>query len=211
MAAIGRDLRAAGYAVHAPNYPARRHDLAALAAIIRPGVTAFARGIDGPLDFVTHSLGGLLARAFIAAGKPDRLGAVVMLGPPHQGSPLGDLLFRLKLAGIMLGPVGAQLCTKRDAADAALLGVIDYPLGIIAGNRPLDPLFPRLLIAGANDGKVSVESTRVAGMNDHITLPVSHTMMVYNPHVRREILNFLSGGRFAATGRVDQALQSSPR
>jgi len=68
---------------------------------------------------------------------------------------------------------------------------------VIAGDRPIDPVFPKLLVPRPNDGKVSVSATRVAGMRDHIVLPVSHTLMVYDRRVRAQTLAFLQDGRFS--------------
>lgn len=185
-----------GFETMAPDYGRHGRSMAAIVDHLAPGVSAFAPRCQGPVHIVTHSLGGLVARALLASHRPDGLGRVVMLAPPNGGSEWADLLFLLQLHRPLLGPVGAHLRTARTSADEALLGVVDFDLGVIAGDRPLDPIFPRMVLPRPNDGKVSVASTRVAGMRDHIVLPVSHTLMVYDRRVAAQTSTFLRTGYF---------------
>lgn len=195
MVLLARAARREGYATSALSYPYRRA-LPAIADWLAPRVAAFDDSFSGPLHIVTHSLGGLVARALIAAHRPQRLGRVVMLAPPNQGSELADLIFRLRLPWI-LGASGTYLRMDRTEAEQTALGAIDYPVGVIAGDRSLLPV-PAAVLARPNDGKVSIAATHADGIADHVTLPVTHTLMVYNRRVIEATLTFLANGVFSS-------------
>ncbi len=196
MRALQRALERAGYAVLNLDYPSRHLPLDALADSIRAAVARFEQAVPGAIHIVAHSMGGLLTRVHLARRRPARLGRVVMIGTPNGGSEIADALGAWPLYRLVFGPAGQQLGTRRDAGFAASLGVVDYPLGVIAGNRPLSRGLSSRFIAGPNDGKVSVASTRVPGMADHLVVPASHTRLVRHPEAIRATLGFLRDGRF---------------
>ncbi len=196
MGTLASRLKAAGFTTWAPTYRSRRNTMSEIIDQLLPGIATFKQGFDGPMHVVTHSLGGLVARALLTRERPDPLGRVVMLAPPNAGSEWADLLTRLQMNHVVLGPVASQLRTNRAKDDEAVLGTVDYELGIIAGDRALDPIFPKLFLPRPNDGKVSVAATHLAGMTDHIVLPVSHTFMVNDRRVADQVLAYLKTGRF---------------
>jgi len=82
-----------------------------------------------------------------------------------------------------------------DAGIDELLGTVDYELGVIAGNFSIDPVSSSL-IPGDDDGKVSIKSTKVDGMKDHVVTSASHTFFPSNQEVIKKTLNFLRFGAF---------------
>ena len=106
------------------------------------------------LHFVTHSLCGIMVRAYLAWAKPENLGHVVMLGPPNKGSEVVDAMQALAAFDWVNGPAGRQLGTDASSFPNRLPRV-NFSLGIIAGTVSFNPVYSNF-IDGPDDGKVSV-------------------------------------------------------
>lgn len=193
MGKMAKALEGQHYKVVNYAYPSRRHDIATLATEALPAAVQQCESSQ-PINFVTHSMGGTLLRYFLAHHTIPNFGRAVMLAPPNQGSELVDKLARVPGYRLINGPAGDQLGTKENAIYLELPPV-NFPLGVIAGSRSFNPLYSNI-IPGIDDGKVSVENTKVAGMSDHIVLDTSHTFLMKNKLVIRQTKHFLSKGSF---------------
>jgi hypothetical protein len=117
-----------------------------------------------------------------------------MLSPPNQGSDLADILRDNPMLAFLGVPAFSQLGTCR-ACKPNLLGPVYGEVGVITGDRSFNPLFS-YLIPGADDGTVSVESTRVEGMKAFLVVHSSHTFIMQSPKVVSQVINFLEQGSF---------------
>ncbi len=190
-------LKRQKYRVINPGYPSTRisiQDAADhwLGEILREQITDPAVKIH----FATHSLGGIVLRQYLSNHKIENLGRVVMLAPPNQGSELADRLKGNCFYKFFTGPCGQQLGTDVSSVPKRL-GPASFGLGIIAGDYSLNPLFSTW-IPGPDDGKVSVRSTRIEGMQDFLVVHHSHTWMAWSKEVALAVAQFLKTGQFQA-------------
>ncbi len=187
-------LAAYGYKTVNVDYPSRSADIGILAQKYITQALKQCEGVQ-KIHFLTHSMGGILLRYFLANQTIDKLGRVVMLAPPNQGSEVVDKLGNWKLFYILNGPAGLQLGTGNDSVPNRL-GPVAFQVGIIAGNKTVNLLLSRL-IPGVNDGKVSVSRAQVEGMKDFIVMPYSHTFIMQRDAVIKQALHFIQQGTFA--------------
>ena len=195
---LERTLQRRGFATLNLDYASRKKPLEQLAEDIHAPVEAFASRLDGPIHFVGHSMGGLLARTYVAKHRPERLGRVVLLGTPNGGSEIADLLQRLAIYRWFFGPAGAQLTTHPQDGLASL-PALDYPVGIVAGNRSLYPISSLFILPRPNDGRVSVDSAKLADIADHTIIRATHAGLTRHPSAIDQTIAFLSAGRFGSS------------
>lgn len=194
MEALEEKFTDAGYSVVNLGYPSREHSIEELAPLaIDEGLEACPQ--DETVHFVTHSLGGILVRQYMMENDLPQLGRVVMIAPPNQGSEVVDRMRKVPGFQLLNGPAGLQLGTGDDDVPRQLPAV-DFPLGVIAGTRTFNLMLSQFL-PNPDDGKVSVESTKVEGMAEHVTVPYSHPFIMERAEVLDLALRFISSGSFA--------------
>jgi pimeloyl-ACP methyl ester carboxylesterase len=139
------------------------------------------------VHFVGHSLGNVIVRSSLLDRVwQTEVGRVVMLAPPNQGSAAADRM--APYVGWLLAPI-SELRTSDSTVRA-----LPAPEGIEFA-----------IVAGKDDGKVSIAETCLAGAREHLLLDSAHTFIMLRPSTHQLISQFL------ATGEVDDEVERVPK
>lgn len=180
MMHLARRLDRAGYRPIVFGYWSTAGDIHQIAR--RLGERVRAAGRTAPrIHFVAHSLGNIIIRSMLHHDAPEKVGRIVMLAPPNQGSRKAD---RYTPWIGWLTPHIQHLRTAEDSTARTLR----LPDGVEVG-----------IVAGARDGKVSVAESRLDGARDHAVVPCTHSFIMHRTDVHRLVVEFLRDGRFAAS------------
>ena len=133
------------------------------------------------IHLVTHSMGSILARFALTRRKFHKLERIVMLGPPHAGSRVARNL------SYLFGPLLHPLYELSDEA-TSLVNSLPEPEGLAIG-----------IIAASRDRVVSVKSTRLSTLTDHLVVNSGHNSMLLRADVADHVVRFLSRGTFSAS------------
>ncbi|MGD9158197.1 MAG: alpha/beta hydrolase [Desulfobacteraceae bacterium] len=195
MLKLERYLKNHGFHVINIGYPSREKDIQTLSVeTINKAIKECEKVNPIKIHFVTHSMGGILVRYYLETNKINNLGRIVMLSPPNQGSEAVDKFKELSLFKWLNGPAGSQLGTDKDSLPNKL-GPPDYEVGIITGDRTTNPILS-MIIPGKDDGKVSVEKAKLAGMKDFLVVHKSHPFIIKDEDIMNQVIYFIENGVF---------------
>ncbi len=179
LARLDGALREAGFTTARLDYPSTRKSIQDHAATLAELLDHIPT--PNKLSFVSHSLGGLIVRQLLQYDAPWRpaIDRIVMIAPPNQGASLAGSLDRGGVLRGILGPSYGQIAE----GFATTLPVPQVPVAIFAGDAA----------GGSGDGLVTVEETRLEGVNEHHIVPAIHTFVMNHPSVIRAAVSFLAG------------------
>jgi pimeloyl-ACP methyl ester carboxylesterase len=186
-----------GYIVSNIDYPSTKMTIEELSEkFLRPVVD---KSEAEKIILIGYSMGGLLIRSYLAGDVDSRVEKVLMLGTPNGGSEITDFLKDTPVLDALyekgFGIAGQQLGTLDGVAkNWKLPENITY--GVIAGTLTVDPVSSLFILPGPNDGKVTVENTKLPVKHQHKTLPVSHMLMPQARKVIKASLRFAHRGYF---------------
>lgn len=185
-------LRCNGYYVCNWDYPSRDECISGHGENLVCLLKRIAKVRPGqPIHFVSHSVGGLIVRAAVShpeCPQEAKIGRAVMLAPPNQGAGLARHFRNFEPFRWFMGSkTGCQLMTYEPCEVAALGQFPDtMDVMVIAGSRGINLWFRQ-----PNDGKLSVEETRLDTPHEHCTLYVTHSLIMCSPQVLCMTKNFL--------------------
>jgi pimeloyl-ACP methyl ester carboxylesterase len=182
-------LKRRGYRTSAFSYSSTRLPLAEIASRLAHAVTASA---TPRVHLLAHSLGGLAALHMLALHRDLPVGRVVLLGTPCVSSRAAQQLGASRFGRTLIGQAILQWQPEHGIVAAQA-----FEIGMIAGTMPLG--LGRLVarLSAPHDGAVCVDETRLPGLRDHVTMPVSHSGMIVSARVMRQVCSFLENGHFA--------------
>lgn len=181
LAPLGWRLRRRGFATTAWGYWNMRCSLLVHAARFADELAALdADAAVGTMHIVTHSMGGIIARAALDRFRPRKLGRLVMLAPPNKGSFVATMA--AGTLGRVFKPV-AELSTAHDS----LVNSLPMPQGIDLG-----------VIAAEWDALVSDTSTHPNVPHAYATIPTFHSGLLFRRDAADLVAAFLQRGVFPA-------------
>jgi len=193
---MGLELAKDGYTIVPFDYPSTKSEIQASADFLQQVVER----LDGitRIHFVTHSMGGLVVRSWSGRYGDKRAGRLVMMGVPNLGAKMADHLKANLLFKLLYGQAGQQLGSDPDGF-ISRLPTPAFEFAVIAGKAGTDRGF-NPLVPGDDDGTVAVESTRLPGAADFISVRGGHSFLMFKPAVIEWVRRFLRHGHFREDG-----------
>lgn len=143
------------------------------------------------INLVGHSLGGIVILHLLHQYPDLPVDKIVLIGSPVSGSSVARRVHNTPVLRPLLGR----------SVEKGLLGgapefVVDRPLGIITGTGKLG-ISALLYPAGASsDGVVHESETLIENATDRISLPLSHSTLIFSRRCADYVAQFLTFGRF---------------
>jgi len=189
-----------GFRVVNRSYPSTRRTIEEhaehLSTLVDAEVGRVPPGVPVEVNFVTHSLGGLVVRYLLTHREVPGARRFVLLVPPNNGSQKARQFGRTLLYRTIYGRhSGAQLASEPPGIFAACGIPEGVEMGILAGMAGSIFTFPTRKLTGQHDGVVTLEEACLPGI-PWKAVPYGHTTIVFRRGAMEEVAHFLEHGRF---------------
>jgi len=182
MKPLARSLQSEGFATHCWGYTSTRRSISGSAALLQHFLAGKLAASQQPVHLLTHSMGGILAR--IVVSSLPLSGRLLMLAPPHRGSPVARRLSRI--AGGICKP---------------LTELSDTPGSFVNRLPPTPPELETGVIAASRDFVIPQGNTHLGESTKYTTVRAGHTSMLFRSQVATQCAQFLKHGEFHAAVR----------
>jgi alpha-beta hydrolase superfamily lysophospholipase len=172
-------LRNRGFTVFLYGYPSTRHSIGTHAKKLIDFLKIIVLDEFTKIHFVTHSLGGIIARLALADFAGPKIGRMVMTAPPNQGSAKANKVSKIPFASKILKPLDEL--RNEDDSFVKKVPVPNMEIGVIAGLK---------------DGKVKIEESHLAGETAHLTVNSHHSFIMNRKDVKAAAYGFIKNGKF---------------
>ncbi|MBN2224121.1 MAG: hypothetical protein JW765_05550 [Deltaproteobacteria bacterium] len=192
-----KQLISEGFVVINKTYPSVTMSIEECADYLAGVIQHGTENIEGPyeLNFVTHSMGGLVARCYLSRYCPPQAKRLVMIATPNRGVTKAELAARLPLADRVLGPALMEMAQGKDYLCALCGGAPSITFGVIAGGKG-DGEGYSALIPDDDDGTVAVRSAYLPGAADFLLLDHIHNLICFYDDTIRNTRAFIEDGAF---------------
>lgn len=177
-------LRKQGYEVYSYSYMSFNNTIHEHSMSLHTSIEKLLQEHPGTkVAFVTHSMGGIIAREALAQLSPNQLkqiACLVMLAPPSQGSSMAKVMKNtLPMVTHFIKPL-AELSSDKTSY------VHQVPI----------PKVKIGIIAGRFDAKSPPAAVRLDGQAEPVIVNAAHTFIMNNSQAQMLVARFLEKGSF---------------
>lgn len=191
---IEHALKQQGYKVVNLDYPSRKYTIPQITKnFLLPVFNKLSEEYD-IIHLIGHSMGSIIIRYFKEHYDNNKIGNLVQITPPNNGSELASFAYSYPLLKFYFGPALNDLVVNGSIYNL-LTKEPNYKLGIIAAKKSRWP-FTIFNNTEDNDGIISLNSMKLKNTKDIIILNEDHLSVLNSKATINAIIKYLKEGKF---------------
>lgn len=199
---MNKYLRSKGHNTIILSYSSYRQSIKENAKTINTIINNFSQNIKR-VNFITYSIGGLVLRELLSLPgdwcNRIKVGRIVQIAPPNQGSQIAYKLSKYFLFRLILGKSLKDMLPDKVKLFPAFSSDIEF--GIIAGFKGSEKGYNHLSKCD-NDGFISVRETKLSGASDYSFFRLPHFSLLFSQDVLEVTNRYLKHGHFSNKRKI---------
>ena len=191
---IGRRLKSLGFEVCNWGYRSIGNRIETHANRLAEFLSKIDRQVTGQIHVVTHSMGGIIARATFADQLFNNVGRVVMLAPPNRGSHVARKLTRY---------LGWLTPSLEQLSDSPGSYVNQLPNTLYGSGIEF------AIVESSKDRVIAPGGVHLDGHSDYARVDGHHGVLTWYSDTIRLVENFLILGQFQVPTTIIESKQES--